>query len=124
MAKEKVPILIIENNKSHLKLETIALANGKYSIQTAGSAEEVFNVLDQFQPKLILIEPELPDMDGLELIKQLKHHVKYQHIMIIAMTAHGMPDDKKAVLNAGCDGFISKPIDIEAFPQIVENYVK
>ena len=119
----RTPILIIENNRSHLQIESLALAEENFDIHSAGSAEEAFRQLGEFQPELILMGFELPDMDGLELTRQLKADPRYQHITIVAVTAHGMPEDRIAAFQAGCDGYISKPIDVEKFPQLINDYI-
>lgn len=117
------PILIVDDNLSHLKLEKLALAENVYDIRTATNADEAIKALEQFQPKLILLDIQLPGVNGLELTRRLKADPKYHDIIIVAITAYGMKGDKEMALKAGCDGYITKPIDIETFPQIVADYL-
>jgi len=119
----KIPILIIDDSKSHLKLEKLALAEDTYDIRTASNADEAMEVLAEFQPCLILMDIQLPGIDGLELTRRLKANPKYHDIIIVAITAYGMTKDKETALNAGCDGYLSKPIDIETFPHIIANFI-
>lgn len=116
-------ILIVDDNPSHLKLEKLALAEGAYDIHTAANAEEMMKELETFEPKLILMDLQLPGVDGLSLTRRLKADPKYKHIIIIAITAYGMKGDKEMALSAGCDGYISKPVDIEVLPKIVADYL-
>lgn len=120
---DNTSILIIDNNPSHLKLEKLALTDAAYQIRTANTADEAMKVLSEFKPHLILMEIQLPDIDGLELTRRLKIDPKYHDIVIVALTAYGMKDDKKMALDAGCDGYIAKPIDIATFPQVIANYI-
>lgn len=120
---ENVPILIIESNPSHLKLESLALADENYDIRTASNARDAFTLLAEFQPKIILMGLGLPDMNGLDLVKQLKTDPKYRDIDIVVITAHAMPGDEAEALKAGCLGYISKPIEVETFPKLIRNYL-
>ena len=120
----KVPILIVEDNPSHIKLEKLALGSDSYDIRTAQNADEMMKVLAEFQPRLILMDIQLPGTDGYELTRRLKADPKFKDIIIIAITAYGMKGDREIALNAGCNGYISKPIDIETFPKIITDYLK
>lgn len=67
---------------------------------------------------------QLPGMDGLELTKILKSDSKYNNVPIIAITAYAMKGDEERILAAGCEGYISKPIDVKTLPDIIKNYLK
>jgi len=121
---ENIPLLIIDDNKSHLMLETRALAEGHYDIRTAQHADEAWAVLQNFLPKLILMDIQLPGVNGLELASKLKNDPRYRDIPIIAITAYGMKGDREMVLAAGCNDYISKPIDIETFPRLIAEALK
>lgn len=116
-------IIIIDDNLSHLKLEKLALAENGYDIRTATNSIELIKLLESFKPQLILMDIQLPGIDGLELTRRLKADPKYKDIIIVAITAYGMKGDKEIALSAGCDGYISKPIDIEIFPQVIAGYL-
>lgn len=117
-------ILIIEDNPSNLKLAKTLLKIEGYNIQTATNAEEAITILKTFIPQLILMDLQLPGMDGLHLTQQLKSDPKFQNIIIIAMTAYAMTRDKEKALAFGCDGYITKPIDVKVFPSEVVRYLK
>lgn len=123
MRMDKIPLLIVDDNLSHLKLEKIVLGDVDYDIRTATDAAEAMKVLTEFKPKLILMDIKLPDIDGLELTRRLKADPKYKDIIILAITAYGMSGDEEMALSAGCDGYFSKPIDTETFPQAIAEYL-
>jgi len=118
-----IPILIIENNDSHLKLEKLALADDNYEIRSTTNAKETMEMLKEFHPHLILMAIELPEMSGLELTKILKASPKYRDIKIVAVTAYGMEEDKERAIEAGFNGYIIKPIDIETFGQTIASFL-
>lgn len=118
------PILIIEDNPSNLKLVKTLLMIEGYDIQTATNAEEAIQVLDTFRPQLILMDLQLPGMDGLELTQKLKGDPRFQKIIIVALTAYAMTRDKEKALAAGCDGYMTKPIDVKTFSIEFSKYLK
>jgi two-component system cell cycle response regulator DivK len=121
MAGERV--LVVDDNAQNLKLAQVTLAIEGYVTQTAADAEEALKALESFRPRLILMDLQLPGMDGLELTRQLKQNPAMRSIVIIALTANAMKGDDLEALAAGCDGYMSKPIDIEALPKMVAEYI-
>jgi len=117
-------ILIIEDNPLNLKMMDYLLTVNKYEVHKATDAKEALSLLKTFQPALILIDIQLPGMDGLELTRKLKAEPLYQQIPIIAITAYAMETDKEKALAAGCDGYIAKPIDIKTLPGIIAEYIQ
>jgi two-component system cell cycle response regulator DivK len=105
------PILIVDDNPVNLKLARVLLAAEGYEVRTAMAAEEALEVLGDFLPRLILMDIQLPGMDGLELTRRLKADPRMRGIVIVALTAYAMKGDQERVLAAGCDGYIGKPID-------------
>lgn len=118
------PILIIEDNPSNLKLVKTLLKVEGYDVKTAINAEEALKLLNTFHPQLILMDLQLPGMDGLELTQKLKNDPQFQEIIVIALTAYAMTRDKEKAIAAGCDGFMTKPIDIKTFPDEIIQYLK
>jgi len=116
-------VLIVDDNLTNLKLMKIILSLEGYEIKTAINAQETLEIIPEFNPILILMDLQLPGMDGLELTRQIKNNAKYRDIIIIAVTAYAMPGDKKKSLDAGCDGYIPKPINPQTLPQIVAEYI-
>ena len=113
------PILIIDDNPQNQKLARVLLAREGYEVRTAGSAEEALRVLDEFTPRVILMDLQLPGMDGLELTRRLKADPRRSGIAIIAVTAYAMKGDDARAYAAGCDGYVTKPLDIDALPRTI-----
>jgi CheY-like chemotaxis protein len=105
------PILIVDDNPANLKLARVLLASEGYEVRTATDAEEALAVLREFLPDLILMDIQLPGMDGLELTRRLKSDSKTCDVAILALTAYAMKGDEERALAAGCDGYVAKPID-------------
>jgi len=117
------PILIVDDNPVNLKLARLLLAVEGYDVRAATDAEEALQILQTFVPCLILMDLQLPGMDGLTLTRRLKADPALQHIQILALTAYAMKGDKEKVLDAGCDGYLSKPIDTRALPGIIAHHL-
>src|ERR1700737_1675385 len=117
-------ILVVEDNPANRQLMTIVLSDAGYEVRTAIDAEEVREALRSFQPKLILMDIQLPGTDGLELTRQLKSSPTTRHIPIVAVSAYAMKGDDVKGLGAGCDGYITKPIDTPTLPRLVADYFK
>jgi CheY-like chemotaxis protein len=117
------PILIVDDNASNTKLLAFLLTSKGYRVRTAANAPEALAVLEEFRPRLILMDIQLPGMDGLTLTKQLKADPRTSGILIIAATAYAMKGDAERVRAAGCDGYITKPIDTRRLPHDIERYL-
>ena len=105
------PILIVDDTPVNLKLTRILLVNEGYKVLTAASAEEALELLRSYRPRLILADIQLPGMDGLEMTRQIKKDERTRHIPVVALTAFAMKGDEQKAIDAGCDGYITKPID-------------
>ncbi len=117
MAAERV--LVVDDNPTNLKLARVLLDGEGYEVLAAQDAEEALRVMEAFHPRLILMDLQLPGMDGLELTRRLKADPRTRNIHIIAVTSYAMKGDEERALGAGCDGYISKPIDTLALPLVV-----
>lgn len=115
----KPVILIVEDNLVNMELATDLLEANDFKVLQAHTAEEGLRVAREVLPDLILMDLSLPGMDGLAATRALKADPATQHIRIIALTAHAMRGDERNALNAGCDGYLSKPIDTRTFPGVV-----
>ena len=115
-------ILIVDNNPVNLKLIRVLLAGEGYDVHTAGDADEALRVLKNLSPQLILMDVQLPGIDGLELTRRLKADPATHDIKILGLTAYAMKGDREKILAAVCDGYIAKPIDTRALPGLLEHY--
>lgn len=116
-------ILVVDDNVTNLKLiEYLLMAKG-YDVLTAVDAESALEAVRDKRPALVLMDLQLPGMDGLELTKKLKSDPSTRGIVIVAVTAYAMKGDEQRALDAGCDGYIAKPIDTRALPSVVESHL-
>jgi two-component system, cell cycle response regulator DivK len=116
-------ILILDDNAANLKLARILLQVEGYTVRTATDAEDAIRQLSTFTPKIILMDIQLPGMDGLELTRRLKADVATKDIVILALTAYAMKGDEEKARAAGCDGYIAKPIDIRSLPKVIAQHL-
>jgi CheY-like chemotaxis protein len=119
---EKRRILIVDDNHANAALMSFILQKTGYDLRTAGDAEEAMVMVREFQPVLIMMDLQLPGMDGLELTRRLKADIATYAIIIIAVTAYAMKGDEERAIDAGCDGYLSKPIETRKLPGIVADY--
>lgn len=117
------PILIVDDNPVNLKLARVTLAVEGYDVRTAADAEEALALLAAFHPRLILMDLQLPGMDGLTLTRRLKDDDATRGIVVLALTAYAMKGDEQKALDAGCDGYITKPIDTRRLPALVARHL-
>lgn len=113
------PILIVDDNPLNLKLTRILLASEGYEVRTAVNAEEMAAALQSFRPRLILMDIQLPGIDGLDLTRRLKQDPATRDVPVVALTAYAMKGDEQRALDAGCDGYIAKPIDTRSLPDLI-----
>ena len=116
-------ILVVDDNPINLKLVSDVLEFEGHEILKAGDAEEALIVLAGTLPDLILMDIALPGMDGLTLTRKLKAEERTCHMRIVALTAFAMKGDDQKALSAGCDGYITKPIDTRKFPAQVATFL-
>lgn len=117
------PILVVDDNELNLKLARVLLTTEGYEVRTATDAMAALGVLETFTPRLILMDIQLPGVDGLELTRRLKADPAHCRTIIVALTAYAMKGDEEKALAAGCDGYIAKPIDPESLPQTIASYL-
>lgn len=116
-------ILIVEDSPDNLELSRILLSGAGYVVQAATDAEEALAVLQSFRPALILMDLQLPGMDGLELTRRLKADPATRDIIILAHTAYAMKADEQQALGAGCDGYLAKPVAIRTLLGTIAGYL-
>jgi CheY-like chemotaxis protein len=117
------PILVVDDNPTNLKLGTFLLAKRGYQVRSVSGAQEALETLKEFHPALILMDMQMPGIDGFELTRRLKADPATRDITIIAVTAYAMKGDDERVRAAGCDGYLAKPIDTRALPEAVASWL-
>jgi two-component system, cell cycle response regulator DivK len=115
-------ILIVDDTPVNLKLTRILLVNEGYKVMTAATAEEALELLRSYHPKLVLTDVQLPGMDGLELARRIKHDPHMSDMIVVALTAFAMKGDEQKAMDAGCDGYITKPIDTRTLGARLREY--
>jgi two-component system cell cycle response regulator DivK len=117
-------VLNIEDNIDNRTLiRRILMAEG-YEVAEAGNAGEALDVLKSLHPDLILMDINMPEVDGYTLTSRIRAMSGFENVPIVALTANVMRGDRERSLEAGCDGYIQKPIDIDLLPQQVERYLR
>jgi two-component system, cell cycle response regulator DivK len=117
------PILVVDDNAQNLKLTRLLLESEGYDVRTAVDAEQALEVLEDFRPRLILMDLQLPKMDGLSLTRLLKLDAERKRIIVIALTAYAMKGDREKALAAGCDGYVTKPIDADRLLETIAEHL-
>ena len=117
-------LLVIDDNLINLRLATAVLQSAGHSVLRAQDAEQAQAVLAESMPNLILMDIGLPGMDGLALTRLIKADERLQRIPVIALTAFAMKGDEAKAREAGCDGYITKPIDTRTLPALIEQALR
>jgi two-component system, cell cycle response regulator DivK len=118
------PVLVVDDTPANQKLLKILLGGEHYDVRVASNAKEALALLETFRPQMILMDVLLPDVDGLELTRQLRTDPHTRDILILGLTACAMPGDAERVLAAGCDGYLTKPIDVPSFLATVAGHLR
>jgi len=119
-----VKVLIVDDNQVNLKLVTYVVESAGFEVATALDAEKALAALATARPDVILMDLQLPGIDGLELTRRIKADPATRDIAVIAVTAYAMKGDREKALEAGCDDYVTKPIDTRTLPQVIERHVK
>lgn len=116
-------ILVIEDNEQNIYLVTFILENNGYEVYQARDGREGIELAKQIIPALILLDIQLPIMDGYEVVRELRKHKQLMEIPIVAVTSYAMVGDRESALAAGCTGYIEKPINPDTFMEEVVSYL-
>ena len=117
-------VLIVDDNPMNMKLVRVLLTGEGYDVRTAVDALEALDILKEWRPLLILMDIQLPGIDGLELTRRLKADSATDQIIIIGLTAYAMKGDEERILAAGCDAYIAKPIDTRTLPNVIATLIE
>jgi len=120
--KEK--ILVVEDNPIHARLIEMTLRAKGYSLLQATDGEQALAIAKRERPDLILMDLNLPKMTGFEVTRKLRQTPGLSQIPIIALTAYAMKGDRERVIESGCDGYLTKPIDTRQLPGVVAEMLR
>lgn len=123
MTDQPVILYVEDNLGNRILIDRILTAEG-YQVFFAENADQAIENVESRDFSLILMDINLPDTDGYTLTAKLRQYTKLQNVPIIALTANVMKGDREKSLEAGCDGYIQKPVDVDTLPQQIESYLK
>ncbi|MBE9504331.1 MAG: response regulator [Proteobacteria bacterium] len=116
-------VLVIEDNEMNMKLARSLLQIGKYNVLEAFDAENGIQLAREHHPDLILMDIQLPGMDGLTATLKIKNDPAVKDITVVALTSYAMEGDEKKAMDAGCAGYIAKPIDTRSFLETLGQFL-
>ena len=116
-------VLIVDDAPANLKLARVALESVEFQVHTANDGMEALAMLERLSPDVILMDLQMPGLDGFELTRRIKANPAQRHIRIVAVTAYAMKGDRERALAAGCDGYITKPLDPILLPGLVASHL-
>jgi CheY-like chemotaxis protein len=117
-------ILVVDDEPTYLRLMRALLHVDGYEVRTAADAEQALEVLKTFRPQLTLMDIQLPRMNGLDLTRRLKANPATSELTIVAFSGWASPDAEQEAFDAGCDGYIAKPVAPDILKQLVAKYLK
>src|SRR5215207_1653714 len=120
---DKTTILYVEDNADNRTLVRRILLSQDYSLLEAVNASDALDILKSMRPDLILMDINMPDMDGYTLTAKIRSMPGFERVPILALTANVMRGDKEKTLEAGCDGYIQKPLDIDQLIREIEKFL-
>ena len=116
-------ILVVEDNEKNMYLISYILRNKGYEVIESRTGEEGVELAKNKKPDLVIMDIQLPDIDGLEATKRIKEFEGIEDLPIIAVTSYAMVGDREKILSAGCAGYIEKPIKPDTFLLEIEKYL-
>jgi two-component system, cell cycle response regulator DivK len=116
-------ILVVEDNERNLKLLRDVLEYAGYDVRVARTAEDGITLAVKELPDLVLMDLQLPGIDGMEALRRLRDNPRTADIPVVAVTAQAMKQDRERALDAGFNGYIEKPISVRAFPDQVRSFL-
>ncbi len=117
-------VLVVDDNPANLRLASDVLELAGFAVEKAADAEQAQDLLEHVTPDLILMDIGLPGMDGLTLTRKLRADRRFERVLVVALTAFAMKGDERKALEAGCDGYITKPFDTRRLPEQVAEFLR
>ena len=124
MKMERKKILIVDDNEKNRYLISFILEKNGFEVVTATDGFEGVEAARKQRVDLVIMDIKMPKMDGYEATREIRKLEDYQSVQIIALTSYAMAEDKKKALEAGCDGYIAKPINPETFMDEIRKYLE
>ncbi len=116
-------ILVVEDNPDNMYVMDRILTHYGYTVQEAASGDEALRLLETANYDLVLMDMQMPRLDGYAAVRMLRAMPKMQDVPVIAVTANSMPGDRERTLEAGCTDYLAKPIDTRELVRLVESYL-
>jgi len=116
-------ILIVEDNEKNMKLVRDILRHKGHATLEAATGEDGVRLALQHVPALILMDIQLPDIDGIEALRRIREHAALEATPVVAVSASVMPDDQQKIVSSGFDAFITKPINLKQFQDTVQQFL-
>ena len=117
-------VLVVDDDAATVELTRFVLAAAGFVVESTTDSTNAMFLISTFQPDLILMDIQMPTIDGLELTRLLKADPSMQHIVVVAFTAFAMKGDEVRMRASGCDGYIAKPFDVASFAETVRSYAR
>ena len=119
----KTKVLVIEDNEQNIYLATFILEKNGYEVIQARDGQQGIDLAEEHKPEIILLDIQIPTMDGYTVARKLREIPAFEKTPIIAVTSYAMAGDRERILNAGCSGYIEKPINPETFVADIQQYL-
>jgi CheY-like chemotaxis protein len=116
-------VLVVDDDAISRKLTVRLLGHDGYDVEQSADAAEALERMRAAPPCIMLVDLQLPEMDGLELTRRVKADPSTRHIPVVAVTAHAMKGTEQSARAAGCDGFVTKPLDTRRFMQVIADFL-
>jgi CheY-like chemotaxis protein len=116
-------ILAVDDNPMNLKLLRIFLQKRGYDVATAASGQEARAKIKSLRPRIVLMDLQLPEVDGLQLTRELKADPELRGALVLAVTSYAMEGDRERAVAAGCDGYFTKPVDLQLLLKEIQRHV-
>ncbi len=117
-------ILIVEDNAKNMKLVRDILQHKGYQTLEAGTGLDGVRLALEQRPDLILMDIQLPDIDGITALRRIREHAALNHVPVLAVSASVMPDEQQQIVSSGFDAYLPKPISLKPFMATVERFIK
>jgi two-component system, cell cycle response regulator DivK len=117
-------VLVVEDNPQNMRLACLLLRLAGHTTLSAEDVPGARQILSQRRPDLLLVDIQLPGVDGVQFVRELRSRPATRHFIVVAMTAYAMRGDRERFLAAGFDGYLPKPLDVATFGQSIQDFLR